>query len=99
MGVPGVLLLPRARQSPRSNSNLDFRFGSGGGLGLGGVGASLGVLPREGYQGSASKPWAPVEDRSPPRISEGGTPYGPAGLRGKLSMLYHPYNPFVPITP
>ena len=37
--------------------------------------------------------------RAPPRISEGGTPYGPAGLRGKLSMLYHPYNPFVPITP
>ena len=29
----------------------------------------MGVLPREGYQGSASKPWAPVEDHSPPRTS------------------------------
>jgi len=29
----------------------------------------LGVLPREGYQGTVPKPWAPVEDQSPPRTS------------------------------
>ena len=29
----------------------------------------MGVLLQEGYQGSASKPWASVEDQSPPRTS------------------------------
>ena len=68
-GCPGCFCSPGPANHLDPILILDFRFGLGGGLGLGGVGASLGVLPREGYQGTVPKPWAPVEDQSPPRTS------------------------------